>query len=157
ALLSRTRRVVRTPPSELSQGLHASTLCADGDWPWRAGADLAHRKRRLAAAAAHLDPAAVWPFDVRTAVGNGIVQTCLRWPAGTGPPSGTHRMLPDVPTLLLGGGRDLSTPVEWLREEARFVPHPQVRIVASAVHSLQSHARSDAGRQAVVRFLRARG
>jgi len=139
-------------PENLSQGLHASTLCADGQWPWvTAQAPLARRLATLHAAAEQLPESAVYPFDRRTAEGNGIVQTCLYWPDSPVP----HRTgtMPRVPTLLLGGDRDLSTPIEWLREEAARVPGSQVVIVPGAGHSVQSRAANEAARQAVHDFL----
>jgi pimeloyl-ACP methyl ester carboxylesterase len=143
----------QTPPAELSQGLHASTLCADGHWPWFS-AQAPPRLRQLAAtaAAAHLPNSTFYPYDRKTATNNGILLTCLYWPnapAGR-PPNGR---MPDVPTLLLGGDRDLSTPNEWLRQEARRVPHPEVVIVPGVGHSVQSRATDPAGRQAVYAFL----
>jgi pimeloyl-ACP methyl ester carboxylesterase len=139
-------------PENLSQGLHASTVCADAKWPWvTAQAPLARRLATLHATAADLPESAVYPFDLRTAEGNGIVQTCLYWPDSPVP----HRAgtMPRVPTLLLGGDRDLSTPIEWLREEAARVPGSQVVIVPGAGHSVQSRAANDAARQAVHDFL----
>ena len=61
-----------------------------------------------------------------------------------------------MPTLLLGGDRDLSTPVEWLREEAAVTPDATVVVVPGAGHSVQIRARDDAGRDAVARFLAGR-
>ena len=139
-------------PENLSQGLHASTLCADGQWPWViAQAPLARRLATLHAAAADLPESAVYPFDLRTAEGNGIAQTCLYWPDSPVP----HRAgtMQRVPTLLLGGDRDLSTPIEWLREEAARVPGSQVVIVPGAGHSVQSRSANDAARRAVHEFL----
>jgi len=71
-------------------------------------------------------------------------------PAGPRVPDGD---LPDVPTLLLGGDRDLSTPVAWLRAEARLVPNPTVVIVPDATHSVQSNRTDPRGRDAVADFL----
>jgi len=156
SLIAAIREGVQASPSELSQGLHASTLCGDGDWPWgSAAAKLAGREDDLARAATKLDPSEVWPFDIETAVGNGILQTCLLWPPTkvANPP---HRQqLPDVPTLLLGGERDLSTPIEWLRQEANVAPGAEVVIVSDATHSVQTRATDDSARRAVDEFLTA--
>jgi pimeloyl-ACP methyl ester carboxylesterase len=153
-LIAGVRQGVQAPPSELSQGLHASTLCADGDWPWgSAAAKLTHREDDLARAAGKLDPSQVWPFDVETAAHNGILQTCLLWPPTDAPQPRQRHLLPDVPTLLLGGERDLSTPVEWLQQEANVAPGAHVVIVPDATHSVQTRAADDSGRQAVYDFL----
>lgn len=137
---------------DLSQGLHASTLCADLDWPWlHPGAPPAQRRSALTLAAARISPSALYPFDRSSAVNNGVATTCVHWPEAS-----RHHLtgqLPRVPTLLLGGDRDLSTPVEWLREQATRTPTPTVVIVPGAGHSVQNRATDDAGRQAVYRFL----
>ena len=66
---------------ELSQGLHASTLCADLTMPWGGPqTPLAARGPALARVVARLTPAQTWPFDRATAAGNGFIQTCLYWP-----------------------------------------------------------------------------
>lgn len=152
-LIAGVRRGVQVPAAEFSQGLHASTLCADGVWPWGSLAvPVANRADEVARAAAGLDPATVWPFDLATARGNGILQTCLGWPrTAVGlPPLGT---LPRVPILLLGGERDLSTPLEWMHEEAASARGAQVVVVPDATHGVQTRATDDKGRRAVYDFL----
>ena len=154
-MIAGVRRGVQVPAKELSQGLHASTLCADGVWPWGSLAvPVPDRADDVGRAAAGLDPATLWPFDLATARGNGILATCLGWPqtAVATPPLGA---LPRVPVLLLGGERDLSTPLEWLRQEAAATPGAQVVVVPNATHGVQTRATNDQGRQAVYDFLTA--
>ena len=154
-MIDGVRRGVQAPAAELSQGLHASTLCADGVWPWGSLAvPVQHRADAVARAAAGLDPAAVWPFDLATARGNGILQTCLDWPqtAVDMPPLGS---LPTVPILMLGGERDLSTPLEWMDAEAASAQGAEVVVVPDATHGVQTRATDDQGRQAVYDFLTA--
>ena len=81
ALMARVRAADAATAGELSQGLHASALCADMPMPW-GGPDtpLADRPAALARAVDRLTPAQVWPFDRATAAGNGFIQTCLNWP-----------------------------------------------------------------------------
>jgi pimeloyl-ACP methyl ester carboxylesterase len=141
---------------ELSQGLHAATLCADGVYPW--GTDdtpVSSRPAALAAARASLTPAQVAPFDAATATGLGSLLACLNWPREQVPPSpSAHRRIPgSVRVLLLGGDRDLSTPLSWLRDEAGLVANGHVVVVPGAAHSVQTRAADDAGRQAVYAFL----
>jgi pimeloyl-ACP methyl ester carboxylesterase len=133
------RIVLRTPARELSQGLHASTLCADTPAPWGGpGAPLAGRRAKLEAAAARLP--GLGPFDRATATGNGIALQCLYWPPVTEPPLPPNRQLPVVPALLLAGDQDLSTPLEWARREAATAPDGRLMVVPGAGHSVQLQA-----------------
>ncbi|HEX6696847.1 MAG TPA: alpha/beta fold hydrolase [Solirubrobacteraceae bacterium] len=146
------RRAQRAPAQVLSQGLHAATLCADTKSPWGgAGAPLAGREAALRkAAAAAPDPA---PYDRATIAGNGYAQLCLRWPPTPAPPAPRTGDLPPVPTLLLAGDRDLSTPLPWAREQAAHTPRGRLVVVHGAGHSVQSRAPGGEGRRAVRRFL----
>jgi pimeloyl-ACP methyl ester carboxylesterase len=144
------RRAQRAPAQVLSQGLHAATLCADARPPWGgSAAPLAGREAALRAAAAKTDPA---PYDRATVAGNGFAQTCLRWPP-TPAPAAPAGDLPPVPTLLLAGDRDLSTPLAWAREQAARTPQGRLVVVRGAGHSVQSRAPGGQGRRAVQRFL----
>jgi len=118
--------------TDLSQGLHAATLCADaGPWP-----DTPVGERDLQAGAlAALK--AVYPYDYETAKGNGVVRQCLFWPP-TGPAPKLPADLPNVPTLLLAGTKDLSTPLEDARAEAAHAPGGKLIVVPGAGHSVQS-------------------
>jgi pimeloyl-ACP methyl ester carboxylesterase len=144
------RRAQRAPADVLSQGLHAATLCADLRSPWGGpAAPLAGREAALRTAAASADPG---PYDRATVVGNGLAQTCLRWPPTPAPRAPTGD-LPPVPTLLLAGDRDLSTPLPWAREQAAHTPNGRLLVVKGSGHSVQSRAPSGEGRRAVQRFL----
>jgi pimeloyl-ACP methyl ester carboxylesterase len=157
--LARLRDLLRTirgweaaPAEELSQGLHVAALCGDWSFPWGdAGSPVARRAAALDRAVARLLPRDVDPFDRATLAGNGIVQECLPWPST--PTPAIARRLPRVPTLLLSGDRDLSTPLEWARREAAVVPIGRLIIVHGAGHSVQNRAKTDLGRRAVVDFL----
>jgi pimeloyl-ACP methyl ester carboxylesterase len=95
----------------------------------------------------------VWPYTRDTAVDNGFIQTCLTWPST--PPGAEPRnlRLPAVPTLILNGDRDLSTPLEWAIEEAGHAPRGKLVVIAGASHSIQNRERGTAGRTAVYAFL----
>lgn len=141
-----------TPAADLDQGLHASALCADWRYPWgSSAAPLAGRAAKLRAAVARIPAAHLYPFDARTASGNGFVRQCLPWtPIRPTPlPHGKLR----VSTLLVNGNHDLSTPLAWARRQLALTPHGKLVVVPGAGHSVQSRAVSDAGRQAVARFL----
>ncbi len=153
ALIGRYGPDPRTPAGALSQGLHASALCADNPMPWGdAATPVAQRLPALRHAVARIPAAALWPFDRTVASGNGIVRTCLYWPPEPAPqvPRGD---LPAVPTLLLAGDRDLSTPLAWAKQEAARAPRARLVVVPGAGHSVQMRAISDAGRVAVAGFL----
>jgi pimeloyl-ACP methyl ester carboxylesterase len=83
------------------------------------------------------------------------VRQCLSWPATPPTPQPPGRKLPPVPTLLLAGTHDLSTPLEWARHEAALAPRGKLVVVPGAGHSIQVRAVSDKGRDAVARFLMA--
>jgi pimeloyl-ACP methyl ester carboxylesterase len=135
------RRERAYPASELSQGLHASTLCADTPTPWGGpDAPLAGRKAKLDAAVARLSRASLGPYDRATASGNGIALQCLYWPPVPEPEPPAGGTLPSAPTLLLAGEQDLSTPLEWARQEARTAPQGRLMIVPGAGHSVQLQA-----------------
>jgi pimeloyl-ACP methyl ester carboxylesterase len=144
-----------TPTSIFSQGLHASALCADTPFPWGGpAAPFAQRGAALRRAVARISASAVWPFTRRIASGNGIVATCLAWPPEPAPPRVTAKRLPNVPTLLVNGDRDLSTPLAWARAEAKVAPGGRLVVAAGAGHSVQLRAVDDAPRRAIAEFLR---
>jgi pimeloyl-ACP methyl ester carboxylesterase len=142
-------------PSDFSSGLHGATLCTDMRFPW--GSDAvppSDRERPLAQATAELTAAQVFPFDAKVAEDDGFIQTCLDWPATPPAPEvPADAMLPAVPVLLLAGDHDLSTPLEWAREEAAHAPLGELVIVAGASHSIQSRELGHQGRDAVFAFL----
>src|SRR5215469_11220906 len=142
-------------PSEFSSGLHAATLCTDLRFPWGSDAvPISQRRIALAKATAMLTPSEVWPFDAKTAADDGIMQTCLDWPVTPpAPEASPTSKLPPVPTLILAGDHDLSTPLEWAEEEASRAPLAQLVIVRGASHSIQTREPSDQGRKALYAFL----
>jgi pimeloyl-ACP methyl ester carboxylesterase len=144
----------KTPADALDQGLHASALCADWRYPWGdSAAPSAGRETKLRTAVARHPASAFYPFDRATALGNGFIRQCLPWsptPPTALPPRGAKL---EVPTLLVNGDHDLSTPLEWAREELVLAPKGKLVVVHGAGHSVQSRAVSDVGRQAVAQFL----
>ena len=156
--LTQYLRVVKTweqtPAQLLDQGLHASALCADWRYPWgSSSAPLAGREGALRAAVAKLPTSAFYPFDRATALGNGFVRQCLPWSPTAPTPLAPRGAKIQVPALLVNGDHDLSTPLEWAHEELALIPHGKLVVVHGAGHSVQSRAVSEAGRQAVARFL----
>jgi pimeloyl-ACP methyl ester carboxylesterase len=148
------RRFEMLPSTRLSQGLHASALCSDFRFPWgTSAAPLSGRKRALTKAAAALPAKRLWPFDRQTAAGNGFIQQCLPWPPVAPTPAAARR-LPRVPTLLLAGTHDLSTPMNWgARRELKLAPQGQLVTIDGAGHSVQAHDVGGAAARAVRTFL----
>src|SRR5438132_3557484 len=141
-----------TPPAALDQGLHASALCADWRYPWgNSAAPLAGRAAKLRAAVARIPAKKLYPFDRRTASGNGFVRQCLPWTPTTPTPLPHGKIR--VPTLLVNGDHDLSTPLAWARKELGLTTRGKLVVVPGAGHSVQSRAVSNVGRAAVARFL----
>jgi pimeloyl-ACP methyl ester carboxylesterase len=154
-LLADYRPDPSTPIPVFSQGLHASALCADTPLPWGGpSAPQARRAPALRRAVARIPASAVWPFTRRVASGNGIVVTCLDWPPEPAPPRVTAKRLPDVPTLLVNGDRDLSTPLAWARAEAKAAPGGRLVVAAGSGHSVQLRSANDEPRRAIADFLR---
>ena len=156
ALVARVHAADSATAGELSQGLHASTLCADMPMPW-GGPDTpsAARAAALARAVARLSTAQVWPFDRATAAGNGFIQTCLYWPAAPAlaATAAPRAELPSVPVLLLAGGHDLSTPLAGARAQAALAPDGHLFVVPTAGHSVQSRAAGNPAEAELARFL----
>ncbi|WP_242890923.1 alpha/beta fold hydrolase [Actinomadura litoris] len=141
-------------PAGYSAGLHVATICGDGHFPWGTSeAPLAGRQASLDRTRRHLPARATWPFTAASAVGNGFVQDCVHWPPARHTAEPRRLTLPPVPVLLLNGDRDLSTPLEWAREELRYAPRGELVVVKGAAHSIQNRERGTRGREAVYRFL----
>ena len=152
SFLATAHRWNETPAAALDQGLHASALCADWRYPWgSSAAPLTGRETKLRRAVAKLPAAQLAPFDRATAAGTGFVRQCLPW-APT-PPTPLDRRRLTVPTLLVNGDHDLSTPLEWARQELALTTRGKLVVVPGAGHSTQSRAVSDAARNAVASFL----
>jgi len=140
------------PADELSQGLHASALCSDWTFPWgTSAAPLDGRDAAVQDAVAAVPEPDLVPFDDRTAAGNGFVRQCLPWAPVPDAPLDRRGRLPDVPTLLLAGTHDLSTPLEWAKREAQVAPSGQLVVVEGAGHSVARQG--GRGREALRSFL----
>jgi pimeloyl-ACP methyl ester carboxylesterase len=141
-----------TPPELFSAGLHLATLCADvPGMPWGdSSAPLAGRDQAIQRAIARVPTRAAWPFPRQVAGQQGIVANCQHWPPSRPtPPARFDRLT--MPALLLSGDRDLSTPVQWAREQEARMNNGKLVVVRGGGHSLQS--RSTEGAHEAVRFL----
>jgi pimeloyl-ACP methyl ester carboxylesterase len=143
---------IQAPPEQFSSGLHVATLCADlTDAPWGdSTAPLAHRDEAVARALRKLHPSETWPFPPKTAVGHGFIQGCKYWPPSRPNPRPPFSRL-TMPVLLINGDRDLSTPLEWAKEQAAQTPRGTLVVIPGMGHSIQG--RNAEGDAAVSRFL----
>ena len=140
------------PADLISVGTHAATVCADWRYPWGdSTAHLAARAAKLQRAVAKLRASSVYPFDRATASGNGLVQQCLLWSPTPSTPLDAGKIT--VPTLLVNGDHDLSTPLEWAQQELEQTTQGRLVVVPGAGHSTQARAASDVARTAVTHFL----
>ena len=153
-LLDESREWGAFPASELSAGLHLAALCADIRFPWgTAEAPLEGRSSALRRAAARIPARALWPFDRRTAIGHGVIQSCLHYPPVPIDEPRIEHPLPDVPVLLLNGERDLSTPVAWARQAASAWPNDRLVVIPDDGHSVQTGDADASVTRTVVHFL----
>lgn len=139
-------------PAEVqSWGLHAATLCSDMALPFPAGqGSLSARRTSLNRAASRMSARSTWPFDRRTAGGNGLLRSCLYWPrTSVAAPPKPGRLKPR--TLLLAGEFDLSTPAGYARRELGRTDHGRLIVVPGGGHSVAFRV-SCAG-EALGRFL----
>jgi pimeloyl-ACP methyl ester carboxylesterase len=145
----------RTASAEVfSQGLFATTVCADFRWPWgTADTPVLDRADATTAAVAALSDAALFPYDRATAAGNKIAVTCEQWPPTPVVPFASNAPLPPVPTLLLAGDHDLITPLAWTQHEASLAPHARLVVIPGSGHITQNIGNGPAGRTTVTAFL----
>ena len=154
-IIAAERRDQGATAQELSQGLHASTLCEDLRGPWGdAATPVSGRVVATQRAVAALPDATVFPYDRATAAGNGIAVTCEQWPSTPVMAFPADRDLPAVPVLLLAGDHDLSTPLPWAQQEAAHAPRGHLVIVPGSGHSTQS-SNAPTARATVTAFLTA--
>ena len=146
------RRAPPTAPEIFSNATHASASCRDQVFPWgRSDAPLhdpgsGPSPRRRCAPGGRLRP--VRPGDRGRLQRRARVPAVAACRAGRDPPTGAA---PAVPTLLLAGGRDLSTPEEYARAALLRSPRARLVVVADAGHIVTAH--EGKGRAAVRAFL----
>jgi pimeloyl-ACP methyl ester carboxylesterase len=100
-----------------------------------------------------LTPAQTAPFPPGTALRQGLLLTCRWWPPMAAPPAPSRGPI-RAPALLINGDRDLSTPLEWARAQARRMPAARLFVAAGAGHSVLSRDRANRAQPALRDFLR---
>jgi pimeloyl-ACP methyl ester carboxylesterase len=159
-LVAGWRAADKTEASSLSQGLHASTLCLDLDFPWGdADTDPAGRAAAVGTQVRAISADRLFPFVASAAGGNGEIVTCQVWPRTPDSWSGAdaHATVAALAalgsrTLILAGDRDLSTPLVWAKATAVAMPGSRLVVVPQAGHSVQSRG-GPVGGEAATAFL----
>jgi pimeloyl-ACP methyl ester carboxylesterase len=146
------RHAPPTAAEIFSSATHAAAACRDQVFPWgRSSAPLRARTGALHGAVVAHAAGDFAPFDRATALGTSAVRECLPWPPVAATAIRRPPRLPRVPTLLLAGGRDLSTPLEYARALLPRSPGARLVVVPASGHIVTS--REGKGRAAVRTFL----
>lgn len=126
----------RASAGSLSWGLHAATLCSDTRLGIATSGNLSTVRNTLSRIEVETTPGkAFWPFDRKTALGNGVAQACIDWPiTKVAPPPKPGKI--KAPTLLLSGQYDISTPVGYAWQELKRIPKGRLVVVPRAGHSV---------------------
>jgi pimeloyl-ACP methyl ester carboxylesterase len=121
------------PSIDLSFGLYAATVCADGPFPWSPSTAPGQRPALLQQAVSTAPAGTFGPFG-SWAAGFGNAPLCTGWPGPTGnAPLGTGP-LPNVPMLAISGGLDLRTPTVGAQAVVSQFPQGHLVVVPSVGH-----------------------
>ncbi|MDX6670373.1 MAG: hypothetical protein QOI91_736 [Solirubrobacteraceae bacterium] len=144
--------VVADDPHEFSTAVLVASLCEESAFPWTRTAPPAQRVQELAAALDTLGDGPFAPFDRSVAAGVYAMPACYAWPAAPNAPVFATAPLPAAPTLLVGGTRDLRTPLQDTSALAARMPDARVLRVVGAGHSVLSSAEPGCPGRALRRF-----
>jgi pimeloyl-ACP methyl ester carboxylesterase len=120
---------------DLSVGLYAATNCADGEFPWSPGSQVADRPALLSAAIGKLGAGSFGPFG-SWASRLGTAYFCELWPAPVGNAPLGPGPYPNVPVLALSGGLDLRTPTASAVAVLQHFPQGHLLVVPGVGHSV---------------------
>jgi pimeloyl-ACP methyl ester carboxylesterase len=135
-LLGVDEQIIRATGSPgIDLAVSVATQCADGRFFWSADTPVADRSGPLERAERAQPAGADGPFG-RWANLQGAAQQCERWPAATTDSSLPKGPPPNVPVLILSGGRDVRTPTAVAREVARSFPLSRLLVVPGAGHAV---------------------
>ena len=136
----------------LNAALFAATTCDDGGLPWQSDVPVAARQPLLDSAVAALPAGSTGPFGPwATAIGDAAFYRF--WPAEPPSSSLVIHPLPDVPVLVLAGGRDTRTPAAGAAEVAARFPHGHLVVVPGIGHSVLGADASGCAVRAVVDWM----
>ena len=132
--------------TDISVGLYYATTCGDGPFPWAPNDAPTMREAELNAAINALPAGATGLFG-SWALDQSVAWPCVFWPAPSGGAALGSGPLPDVPTLILSGDRDIRTPTSSAVAIAARFAHGRVLVVPGSGHSVLG--RSDCAAKAV--------
>jgi pimeloyl-ACP methyl ester carboxylesterase len=137
-----------------SSALFAATRCEESPFPWDRNAGPSQRVDQAIAAARAHPQTDFQPFNYKVALGSDTIEVCLGWPNASPPPA-PPGPLPQVPTLIIGGGADLRTPVEDAQSVAARIPGAVLVSVPYVGHSVVTSDNSDCAKHALAAFFAA--
>ena len=155
-------RLVRTAaaqtpgtPREFSSAVLVAALCEESAFPWSRTADPRQRRHELGAALQGMGNGPFAPFDGTASIALFAMPACYAWP--TGPAAPWFPTTPAAaPTLLIGGTRDLRTPLQDARELAARMPDARVLAALGAGHSVLSGSETSCPGRALAAFFAGR-
>ncbi len=127
-----------TGSPEVDLAVSVATQCADGSFFWSADTAVGSRAHLLGKAIAALPSGSMGLFGNWAAM-DGPAKECEKWPATTVDsrlPPDAH--LPNVPVLILSGGRDIRTPTSIARRVAAAFPRSHLVIVPGGGHAVST-------------------
>jgi pimeloyl-ACP methyl ester carboxylesterase len=121
--------------TDIDTALYYATTCGDGPFPWGPTDPVPTRLTELSSAIAALPAGSTgllgpWSIFDSAAVG------CAYWPAPSGGAALGAGPLPDVPTLVLSGDRDIRTPTSSAVQIASQFPQGHVLLVPGSGHAV---------------------
>jgi pimeloyl-ACP methyl ester carboxylesterase len=124
----------------INLAVNVATDCSDGRFFWTTESPVASRGAELAKAFANLPHGATGLFGAWAARG-GPAEECLEWPpapaAASMLPAGP---LPNVPVLVLSGGRDIRTPTNGGRRLAAGFRRGRLLVVEGSGHGVTTQS-----------------
>lgn len=127
-------------PRAYSAGLYMAVSCHDYPTVWNARAGVPERKAQLVRAIAGLAPSSFAPFEkdayLHSLYEEQLVYGCLKWPAPSLPDPAfpVDQKRSDIPTLVLDGELDVTTPLVNAQHVADAWPNATLVEVRNEVH-----------------------
>ncbi len=127
--------VQQATSDDIDTALYYATTCGDGPFPWGPTDPVETRISDLASAIGALPAGATGLFG-SWAVFDSAAIGCAFWPAPSGGAALGAGPLPDVPTLVLSGDRDIRTPTSSAVQIASLFPQGHVLVVPGSGHAV---------------------